>query len=362
VLTRLTHGGAEANILHFAAWQQAAGFDVEFAVGSVTRHDVGANKIHLMPALTRAVSPVNDPRAFIELRRLIKSRGYGLIQTHHAKAGILGRLAAADVATARVHTFHGTSFGQAYGASSGPYLFSERVAARWTDRFVTVGEELRDRYVAARVGHPHLYRIIRSPIDVEDFGNVRSMSPEMRAASRAKMGLASASAVVAVVGALEPRKRPVELLGWLATWLRDSADRYIVYAGEGPLMSALANEAASAGISNQVQLLGWREDVVGLFAASDLLAVGSLNEGVPQVVVQALAAGLPVVSTDVCGLREVVGGRVVVVPHDGTGMADAVMATIKNPPPKPRIEAFEPWRRPSVEAAIASLHRELRLT
>jgi glycosyltransferase involved in cell wall biosynthesis len=129
-----------------------------------------------------------------------------------------------------------------------------------------------------------------------------------------------------------------------------------VIAGEGTERSALERLATRKGVANQVRFLGHVEDAAGPLAAANLLVHTSSIEGVPQVVIQALAAGKPVVATDVAGLREVVGAPVAVMPTNAEGLADEVSARLEDPPAPVDAAAFSPWTCPSIDTEIAAFH------
>jgi glycosyltransferase involved in cell wall biosynthesis len=211
----------------------------------------------------------------------------------------------------------------------------------------------------ASIGRPDQYRVIRSPIDIDRFAAARDVVGSARDALRERFGVRPGAKVAVAVGALEARKRHALILGELAGLIR-AGQVDLVIAGDGPERESLGRLAASLAPEGGVRLLGHLSDVPDLLAASDLLVHASTAEGVPQVVIQALAAGLPVVATEVVGLREVPDAPVRVLPSDGAGIASAVQRVAEGPPqPAVPLSALDAWRPSSVEDQIASMHREV---
>jgi glycosyltransferase involved in cell wall biosynthesis len=105
--------------------------------------------------------------------------------------------------------------------------------------------------------------------------------------------------------------------------------------------------------------LGHVEDPAEVLAGADLLMHAATVEGVPQVIIQALAAGRPVVATDVTGLREVGDASVVVLPSSGAGLAASVLETIRHPPPQVELESLRPWTCAEIDASISDLYAGL---
>ncbi|HYX44592.1 MAG TPA: glycosyltransferase, partial [Acidimicrobiales bacterium] len=159
VITRLGRGGTDQNVLHFVDWQRRHGHDPRLVVGedSDTASVPPWLPLEVLPTLVRDPQPVADLRAVRGLRRLLARDEPDVVHTHQSKAGILGRLAAVGRGALVVHTVHMASFGPSYGRSSAAFRVSERVCAPMTDVIVTVGEDLRRRYLQSGIGRPEQY-------------------------------------------------------------------------------------------------------------------------------------------------------------------------------------------------------------
>jgi len=250
------------------------------------------------------------------------------------------------------------SFGPGYSRiASTAFSAAERFAAPVTDVIVCVGEELRQAYLGASIGRANQYRVIRSPIDVDRFAAIRNVSGSARTATREQLGVRPGARLAVSIGALEPRKRHALIVRELAPLLRSGALDLLI-AGEGPARVEIERVIESLNLSG-VRLLGHVSDVPALLGAADVLVHASTAEGVPQVVIQALVAGVPVVGTDVIGLREVPGAPVRIVPTDGTALADAVSESWAGAHALTPLEAFDAWRPEFVQTQFAQMRSEL---
>lgn len=280
--------GAERSLLALAAATEAPFEPVVVSLVRPGREDpLGAAAERLgIPANRVEARGRLSPSALGPLVRL--ARG-GLLHAHDYKALVLAIAAGAMARAPVVATFHGDT-----GHLRRVVLY-ERLA-RWAARFT--------RSVAATSG-PLAGRIRsaapRTPVHVIPNGIPVAALPTAaaRAAAREALGLPAGSTVVAFLGRLSPEKAPEVLLRAVrGTRLR------VLVAGEGPLRDALEAETEPA----QVRFLGFLPDVAPVLAAADVLALPSRTEGLPMAVLEAMAAGLPVVASAVGSLPEVLGG------------------------------------------------------
>jgi glycosyltransferase involved in cell wall biosynthesis len=358
IATRHLRGGAERNLAHFVDWEVAAGYEVEVALGRESKSTGFPDgvRIHLVESLVRDVNPFRDLSALRELRSLIRAGRYEMVHTHLSKAGIVGRMAARGLARRIVHTVHMASFGPGYHPiESMTFRLAERRCAAFADAIAFVGTDLLQLYRRAGIGTRPSSVVIRSPIEIERYLATRSWDGTQRTYVRRRLGIPSDRPVIVAIGALETRKRYALMIKRLLPML-SAGQVTLVIAGEGKERSALERLTKRNGIAGQVQFLGHVDDVAAPLAAADLLVHTSSVEGVPQVVIQALAAGKPVVATDVTGLREVPGAAVAVIPTNGEGMAAEVSARLADPQAPVDTLAFSPWTCPAIDTEIAAFH------
>jgi glycosyltransferase involved in cell wall biosynthesis len=362
VATRHRLGGAERNLLYSASRELDRGFDVHVAVGTEQLRENFPARVHLhrIPELVREVSPVADYHAVSNLRGIMRAHKFDVVHTHQSKAGALGRAAASGVVPHVVHTVHMASFGPAYGrARSALFLRVERHLAAATHQFIFVGSDLRRRYITAGVATPGRSVVIRSPItELQSLLELRALRHQSREAARVAIGVPAERRVILMVGALDPRKRHALVIEHLAPLLRQRQSQLVI-AGDGPERGSLMQLCTCLGIERHVLFLGPVDNVIPLFAAAEVFVHASTLEGVAQAIVQALAAGVPVVATEVDGVREAApdGPHVFVVPPDGRGLLGTVMGRLIEPgcQPSPR-RLLEQWFPSSVDARLSAFH------
>lgn len=307
VATRYRHGGSETRIRDFiwsfpeAEHHLIIGPDSD---ADLARRHLEPASLRVLDSLVREPSPARDIAAFRELKRTFAAARPNLVVTHQSKAGVLGRLAARKLHG--VHTIHSLSM-----ASFGPgyprwqdVLFRriESLLARTTDAYAAVGEDLARRY--ARIGVPtERLQVIRSGVRLPSPGTGEDRA---RRAIRDRFGIPAGRPLVLYLGSLEERKNVLDLVPVMRKLLTlQPAQRpFLVVAGEGPLFQPLASKLEAAGLTGDAALLGFVHEPGLLLGAADVLVLLSYTEGVPQVLVQAAAAGTPFVAYAVDGVTE----------------------------------------------------------
>ena len=352
-------GGCARNLRLNIEWEIGQGHRVEVAVGE--RSDLAdfpaEATVHRIRHLVREVRPTHDALAFWELYRLIRGRHYDIVNTHQSKAGILGRLAVRKHAAVVVHTIHMASFGPGYGrAISFVFRQLERHSARFTDLFVAVGEEVASLYSDAGIGRRDQYWIVRSPIGVDDFLRMRELNDADRRALRVTLGLPLREPLIVAAGLLEPRKRFGLLIARLAPILR-RGDAMLVIAGTGQDEMPLRAQIAALGLTDRVRLVGYTRRMPDLLAVASVFVHAATAEGVSQVILQALAAGVQVVATEVEGLAELPEAHVRVAGRDGAALESLTSAALQTAGIPTPSRAFAPWNDASIETQLARLHQ-----
>lgn len=288
-----------------------------------------------IPELGREPNPLNDLRALWKLARLLRRVRPRIVHTHTAKAGTLGRLAAlAARVPVRVHTFHGHVFHGYFSArATRVYLAIERALARVTTRVVAISDaqadDLSDRY---RVCGRDRLSVIPLGLDLARFRP--DDDAEARASFRRELGVGDGEPVVVIVGRLVPIKNHDLFLDLAARFAAAGRPGRFVVVGGGEEEGRLRARARELGVEGRVTFLGWRSDLERVYAGADVVVLTSHNEGTPVCLIEALAAGRAVASTDVGGVRDVLEhGRlgVLVPPGDVEGLDAAVAALLDDP-------------------------------
>lgn len=277
-----------------------------------------------------------DIAALLQLIRILRRDRPRIVHTHAAKAGTLGRLAALVAFPVKqrrpilVHTFHGHSLtGYFSGRTAGMYRRIERWLARHTDALVAVSPEVRDDLVALGVAQPDRFAVIPLGFDLSDFLD-DSERAERRAALRVSWGIADDEQVVTLVARLVPIKRVDRFLAVAQLLVERPKTRFVV-VGDGELRDELARSSDALALGDRLVWAGFRRDMPDVCFASDVIALTSDNEGTPVSLIEAQAAAVPVVGTDVGGVRSAVRDRetgILAPVDDVRGFAQAVAAIL----------------------------------
>lgn len=337
IITRLELGGAQQNTLYCCAHHDRRKYDVLLLSGEGGYLDGEAGKIpglktYFLPELKHPVRPFWDWKALGRITEILKSEKVGLVHTHSSKAGILGRWAARRAGVpCVVHTVHGWGFhsGQFFPLRW-IYQSLERWAARFTDVLIAVSMENKQAGLAAGIGREEQYRVIHSGIDPKAYR--LPLFGALRARRKFK---SKGRPCVLVLSNFKKQKCPMDVVRTAERLKQDLPYVLFLWAGDGPLRAEVEKEILERGLEGNFLLLGWRDDVAELLAASDALLLTSLYEGLPRVVLQAMAAGKPVVATAVSGTPEAVEEGVtgyLLPPHDTEGMARRLERLLTRPP------------------------------
>ncbi|HWX54663.1 MAG TPA: glycosyltransferase [Verrucomicrobiae bacterium] len=262
---------------------------------------VSEQHVYRMSQMSREVSFWSDVMAFWRIFRFLRLERPEIVHTHTAKAGALGRTAAwlARVPVI-VHTYHGHVFHGYFGRlRTNVYLGVERVLGLLSTRIIAISESQReDLAVKYRVAPVGKIAVVYNGFELQRF------SEASRGDARRALGVGPAEFVVAWAGRLVPVK-DIQLLAdviRMAAKLKNKISFLI--AGDGPERSRLESMVAGCG---NTRLLGLRTDIETIWAASDAALLTSRNEGTPTALIEAMAAGLPFVSTCVGGVPDLAG-------------------------------------------------------
>ena len=247
----------------------------------------------------RRVSLGGDVKAFISLISEIKSFKPHVIHTHTAKAGFLGRIASiiSLQPSIRVHTFHGHLLNGYFGSFKRLLVvIAEKILAIFTDQLLAVGDKVRQDLLNAGVGKKEKFGLMPP-------GLVINKLPA-KDESLKSFGLSDSRLQCAFIGRITQIKRPDRFLDVVSEVKKRGIDLDFFMAGDGELV-----EGCRKRISDQklpVTVLGWQSDIEKVLSAADIVVLTSDNEGTPLSLIQAGMAGLPVVTTNVGSVPEIV--------------------------------------------------------
>ena len=331
VIARMNVGGPAWLVSVLTKGLTSEGFSTRLVCGEVSEDEADfllrdpELPVQQIPLLGRPVTGGGDLKALLALRREIEAFRPHIVHTHTAKAGVLGRLAAmTERVPVRVHTFHGHLLHGYF--SPGKTLairLTESVLARATTALIAVGERVRDELIAAGIGCVEQYAVIPPGVD-------HTVRPIDRGEARRRLGLPLEAPVALFVGRLTKVKRLDRLIAAMTLVLERESGAVLLIAGEGELFDAVRSSTAELGDS--VRLLGWRDDLASLYAAADVAVISSDNEGMPVALMEAAAAGLPAVTTDVGSTGEVVehGETGCVVDPTVAALADGLLSLLSD--------------------------------
>jgi glycosyltransferase involved in cell wall biosynthesis/GT2 family glycosyltransferase len=374
VITRLIVGGAQENTIASVARVDPSRFESSLWIGPQTGAEgslLGEARargivVRVFPRLVREVHPWHDAIVTVQLARHIRRGRFDVVHTHSSKAGIVARVAARLARTPHiVHTVHGWGFHERmHPAVRLLYVLLERVMEPWTRPLVSVSNRTTRIGLENGIGTAGSYRLIRSGIPLGAF------HPDPAAGRRVRrsLGIAGDDFLVGSVGRLSAQKNPMDFVRVAEGLLRRCASARFLYVGDGPLRGEVERALEAAGIADRVLMPGIRDDVPDLLRAMDVLVMTSLWEGLPRVVPQALATGIPVVSYDISGIDECVseGANGHLVP---AGAVDAMVdrladlardAPLRGAMAKRAVLGFDPsFSEDSMIGGLEELYEEL---
>ena len=268
----------------------------------------------------------NDIQAFLEIRRLIKSLHIDVVHTHTSKAGFLGRLAASTMKPkpVRIHTFHGHLLTGYFSSWKTKLVYTiEKFLEIFTDSFVAMGSQVRNDLESIGLGKRAKFNVF--------FPGLPSRVFEPKSIARQEIGLKENGTYILFVGRMTAIKRPDRLLDSIKELVRRKVDVQVLAAGDGELLAGLRDQAAEADLP--ITFLGWRNDIPKLIAASDIAILTSDNEAVPLTLIEASMAGLPLVSTNVGSVSDVLVNDLngYLVDSEPAALADALQKLAIDP-------------------------------
>jgi glycosyltransferase involved in cell wall biosynthesis len=277
----------------------------------------------LISELKRTPSLSNDRKAYRKLKELIQEFQPDIVHTHASKAGALGRRAAnACKVPIVVHTFHGHVFHSYFGRAK-TFVFKtiERRLARRSTGIIAISAlqkiELSQDH---KICQPEKIKVIPLGFDLEKFAN---NSAEKRKKTRSAFGIQDGDVAIAIVGRLAPVKDHDFFLQVIEKVLDQTTQSIQVFiVGDGSERQNIEEKVDQLNrlFDNKIHMTSWITDIASFNAGMDVLCLTSKNEGTPVSLIEAQAAGVPVITTDVGGVKDVVdeGNTGFVVPVGAT--------------------------------------------
>jgi len=280
--------------------------------------------------LDRPVMPLADLAAFQQIVREIREFRPHVVHTHTTKAGCLGRLAAVICGVPAIfHTYHGFIFTGYFSRPVSQIVVAiERFLAKFTDRLITLtpglGAELASRL---KISNNQKIEAVTLGLDL-----AKNLAlPRKSMGWRRSIGLRDNHFVIGIVGRIVPVKNHALLLKTFARLTKLQPDMQLVIAGGGELEPELRLMASNLEIADRVHFCGVNFNIEEVYSDIDLLVLSSRNEGTPVVLIEAIASGCPVASTNVGGVAEILenGQNGFILPNDPEGFALGLENVVK---------------------------------
>jgi len=298
LIARLNIGGPALHVTHLARGLNPTRYETLLVTGQIGAGEGDMSDLatglnwQVIPELGRAVSPFDDTTSLIKLLRLIWYYRPYIVHTHTAKAGAVGRVAArlARVPVV-VHTFHGHTF-HGYWSKLGSQLVitTEQGLGLLADRLITVSERVREDLIKYHIASPEKIVVIPLGLNLARFAIAgRHPPPEP---------------MIGIVGRLVPIKNQALFVEMARVLIRDGYTGRFMVVGDGELRGELERQASDLG--DRVIFTGWRRDLTEVYSQLSVVVNTSHNEGTPVALIEAMAAGVPVVATAVGGVPDLI--------------------------------------------------------
>lgn len=315
IITRLANGGADENTLYTINGLDSRRYDIDLMIGEENDRDMMNNlnlrediNIYKIEGLVRDIVPFKELKALFSIYRVIRKNNYDIVHTHIAKAGVLGRIAARLAGVPYiVHGIHGITFPETIGFLR-RFLFKniERFCGKFTDRFIPVGEDMKQKYIEAGIGEAEDYNTIYSGMELNKFKKAASNSEEKLNKLKSELGIKKDEIIVGNVSKIQKRKGYRYYLQVAERIVKEYDNVKFLIVGSGPYQDVIKRKVKEMDLSDSVIFTGFRTDVEDVFSIFDIKVLTSLWEGLPRVLIQAAAVGKPIVTFDVDGAWEIV--------------------------------------------------------
>ncbi len=352
ILNRLIIGGPALNATYLTRYM-APDWETMLVIGGKDDHEQDADHLTqrlgitpvVVPEMKRAINISEDRKAYGKLKKLMQDFRPDVVHTHAAKSGALGRLAAhACKVPVIVHTFHGHVFHSYFSkAKTRFFLETERYLARRSSGIIAISDiqkaELADTY---RICPAEKMTVIPLGLDLDAFGAEKEAK---RTSFREQFGFAEDDLVITIVGRIVPVKNHtlfVKMAAQVAAAAPGKKLRFLI-VGDGDSRPAMEEAFRQTGVSYnyfpqqktpaQATCISWSKEVDRVFAASDIVVLTSFNEGTPVSMIEAQAAGKPVVCTNVGGVADIIaeGKAGFIVPsEDAEAFSGAVLKLVED--------------------------------
>lgn len=321
IISRMNIGGPSIHVKNLTENMNPNRFVTRLLTGSVSAGEgdmsyianFGEDVRIEIPELQREISPYKDLIALIKVIKTINNFNPDIVHSHTSKAGTISRLAAAIYNLFQrerlitVHTFHGHVLDGYFSRSKSILiLLFERLMAMVTDTIIAISTtqkwELSKKY---KIASARKFATIGLGFNLFPFVNNGQYNGRLRQ----ELGASEETLLIGIVGRMVPIKNHKMFLDAAEILLNRCASRKLkfILVGSGELKGDLETYSTKIGISDHTIFYGWEKNIPMIYADLDILALTSLNEGTPVSIIEAMAASVPVVTTGVGGIKDLLG-------------------------------------------------------
>jgi len=322
LVNHLNVGGITSYILTLGKGLKAKGHRVIIASGGGTMMErvleLGLD-CFIVPLDTKSELSPKIFKSFFILRKLIKEENIDIIHSHSRTTQVLAALLSRRGKPARVFTCHGFFK---------PRLF-RRLFPLWGDKIIAISHQVDEHLVRDFEVAGEDIEVVHNGVDIGRFGNIEA---QFKNQERRRLGLADAP-VVGIVARLSDVKGHVYLLSAMKSVLDKIPAAQLLIVGEGKMKDELARRASELGIDKSVYFVARSEDTRKALAVMDVFVMPSLQEGLGLALMEAMAAGLAVVGSDIGGIKALIKDResgLLVSPADTDGLAKAILDLLQD--------------------------------
>lgn len=325
IITSSEMGGAQHHLYLLVQGLHKMNYDVTVICGpgGPLIDDLQEIGIRVIPvsSLVRPIRPLKDLMAIHAIFKILRHGKYDIVHVHSTKAGVVGRIAAwlAKV-KAIVFTAHGFVFSDTTLSSlkRNVYIVAERLMAGISDRIIAVSYYDRDIALKSKIFTDEKIKVIQNGINPD-----RLLTVPLRRSLRKKVYVGTVTRLVSEKG-LDSLIEAVVLVS------KQRPDTEFVIIGDGYLRDNLEQKVQDLNLDGYIKFYGYRKDIISVLASLDIFIMSSVKEGLPLALLEAMAAGLPIIATSVGGIPEVLGAErgIIVPPAEPVRLAEAIIRLI----------------------------------
>lgn len=315
IINRFNVGGPVYNVTYLTKYLPET-YETLLIGGCATQTEQDASYIlsnhgiqaQILPSMSRSVRIFNDLKTFFILLKLIRTFKPDIVHTHASKAGVLGRIAAKTMGVrVIVHTYHGHVFHGYFNPTiTKSIVYIERILGKISTKIITISTaQQQDIVTKYRIVPRNKAVVIPLGFDLSRF----EKSVKNRTELRKQMNLSAHKTAVAIVGRIAPIKNHRLFIDAAAATYKKHPEEFIFYVvGDGELRNEVHDYISTTypWLNSSVIFTSWIADMTQFYPAMDVVCLTSINEGTPVSLIEAQASGIPVISTNVGGVKDVI--------------------------------------------------------